>query len=178
MSQDQNLNKVEKDKIICYNCNRTIDVKDISEASFFKCRQCYVTLIKSDFFRVSKNGIAKRRNKMITLGLVLGLFPMPVILAYVSTKPVEIVIFYFILNILMIFSINYFSKKAADILFGIIFAEVGIFANITRLIFINFSLPKYADKIPELRFQIYFFLAMSVFMTAMGISRRRKFVLK
>ena len=178
MIEEQEPKKLENKNILCYNCGRIIDASDIEERSVFKCKQCYSTLVKSDFFRVNRDKFSKRRNKMILLGLSVATFPMPLILAYVTTKPVEIIIFYVILNTLILLSVNYFSRRASDIIFGIIFAEMGIFANITRLIFINFSQPQFADKIPELRFQVYFFLVASVVLMIMGINRRRKFILR
>ena len=58
MQEESELNRevsTDKKNIICYNCERIIDVADIEENMLFKCKQCYSTLIKNDYFRVLRN---------------------------------------------------------------------------------------------------------------------------
>jgi uncharacterized paraquat-inducible protein A len=165
-------------KIICYNCDRLIDVSDIEIGTIFKCKQCYSTLIKTDYFKTSRKNIMTRRNKVLTYGIALGVLPMPLMMYFITTKPVEIVIFYLIIDILMVYSIKYFSKIANDILFAIAIAELGIFANITRIILQNFTIPKYLDKVNDLSFQTYFLLIFSVILMILGLRRRKRLIQK
>ena len=165
-------------KIICYNCDRVIDVSDIEIGTIFKCKQCYSTLIKTDYFKTSRKSIMQKRNKVLIYGIALGVLPMPLMMYFITTKPVEIVLFYLIIDILMVYSIKYFSKTANDILFAIAIGELGIFANITRIILQNFTIPKYLDKINDLSFQTYFLLILSIMLMILGLRRRKRLIQK
>lgn len=171
-------NKDLTNKIICYNCDRIIDVSDIEIGTIFKCKQCYSTLIKTEYFKTSRKDIMLKRNKVLTYGIALGVLPMPIMMYFLTTKPVEIFIFYIVLDILMVYSIRYFSLRANDILFAIAIAELGIFANISRIILQNFTIPKYMDKINDLSFQTYFLLILSVVLIIFGLRRRKRLIQK
>lgn len=174
----ENPNQDMTNKIICYNCDRLIDVSDIEIGTIFKCSQCYTTLIKTEYFKTSRKHILKKRNKVLMYGIALGILPMPLMMMLITTKPVEIFIFYIVLDILMVFSIKYFSQRANDILFAIAIAELGIFANITRIVLQNFTIPKYLDKVNDLSFQTYFLLILAVVLISVGLIRRKRMLIK
>lgn len=173
--------ETEKDltnKILCYNCDRKIDVSEIEIGTIFKCKQCYTTLIKTDYFKTPRKNLVKKRNKILIYGVAIGILPMPLLMAYVTTRPMEIVSFYIVIDLLMIWSIKYFSLRANDIIFGIVLAELGIFANITRITLNEFSLPKFVSEINDLSFQVYAFLFLAILFIFLGLSRRKRFILK
>ena len=173
--------ETEKDltnKILCYNCDRKIDVSEIEIGTIFKCKQCYTTLIKTDYFKTPRKNLVKKRNKVLIYGIAIGILPMPLLMAYVTTRPMEIVSFYIVIDLLMIWSIKYFSLRANDIIFGIVLAELGIFANITRITLNEFALPKFVSEINDLSFQVYVFLFLAIIFIFLGLSRRKRFILK
>lgn len=174
MNQDKELTN----KILCYNCDRKIDVSDIEIGTIFKCKQCYTTLIKTDYFKTPRKNLVKKRNKILIYGVALGVLPMPLIMAYITTRPVEIVSFYLFIDIIILLSIKYFSLRANDIIFGIVLAELGIFANITRIILNEFILPKYASEVNDMSFQIYLFFSLAILFIFLGLSRRKRFIQK
>lgn len=180
-----NTNKTENtdnedmtNKIVCYNCDRVIDVSGIEMGTIFKCARCYTTLIKTEYFKTSRKHILKKRNKVLIYGIALGIIPMPIMMTFITVKPVEIFIFYLLLDILVVYSIIYFSKRANDILFAIAIAELGIFANITRIILQNFTIPKYLEKVNDLSFQTYFLLILSVVLISLGLMKRKRMIIK
>ncbi len=179
MKEESFINSEKKTKkIICYNCQREIDASDLSEGTFFKCKRCFSTLVVADYFRILRERMVRNRDKWGLIGLIISLFPMIILMAIITTYPVLIVVFYLILSSAIILSLAYFKKTAADILFGIVFAEIGVYANITRIILNYYSLPKFAERAPSLGLQVYFFLIAGCFLILFGIRRRRYFVLK
>lgn len=177
----KNINNEGEDltnKIICYNCDRFIDVSDIEIGTIFKCKQCYTTLIKTDYFKSPRKNLMKSRNKVLTYGIALGILPMPLLMYFITVKPVEIVIFYIVLDLIMVLSVRYFSLRANDILFPILIGELGIFANITQLVLKNFTIPRFADKVNDMSFQVYFLLILSVILMTLGLLRRKRLIQK
>ncbi len=173
--------EIEKDltnKIICYNCDRKIDVSDIEIGTIFKCKQCYTTLIKTDYFKSPRKNLIKKRNKFLIYGMAISILPMPLLMSYVTSKPMETAILYIVIDILMIWSIKYFSLKANDIIFGIVLAELGIFANITRIVLNEFALPKFVSEINDLTFQVYLFISLAILFIFSGLMTRKRYIQK
>jgi hypothetical protein len=178
MAENVNSDNRKSKDIICYNCLRSIDISDLGEGTFFKCQRCYTTLVVADYFRTIRAKLLESRNRWGVIGLILGLSPMLLIMGMVTTRPVLFVFLFSLLNIIIIANLYYFKRVANDILLGIIFSELGIYANLTSIVLNYFSAEPFNKNVPDLSMQIYFFLISGSLLIFWGIRRRKKFVLR
>jgi hypothetical protein len=164
--------------IICYNCLRKIDISDLEEGTSFKCKNCYTTLIVADYFRVVREKMLAGRNRWGIIGLILGLSPMLLIMDIVTVNPVFFVGLFTLINIIIILNLYYFRKRANDIMLGIIFAELGIYANITSFVLKFYTVAPYSRNLPNLSLHIYFFLISGSLLIFVGLWGRKRFIVR
>jgi len=159
----------------CYNCQRELTLENLPKNVAFKCKGCYTTLFLSDQFSAFGKRMTRNRDLWIILGITIGLLPMLFLIAMATSKPIILTIFYLILNLLFIGSFFYFRKRAIDLILGIIFAEIGVYLNITRIVFLYYGNSFLLKNPPNFYFQIYFFLLSGIIFIFWGLRRRKSF---
>jgi len=164
--------------MVCFNCNREIDVYGLKEGSHFKCKECYKTLIVSPSYINLRKKFLNIINKGAIFGIIGGLIPMIILMGIATIYPFIIVPIYIILGIIILLSLKYFIKRASDIIVGIFFAEYGLYLNISSIILSKFGNSNYQLSLDKLNFSMYLLSAFSLFLIIWGLLSRKRYKLK